>query len=93
MDWPAPVCVEEGAIKDFRDFEATSFVDLNRISVQGVKSLGGHFACLCREFDFYEVKKILLLLFQIKKGNTFTLFISFIVKSLQKEQNSTNLLL
>ena len=60
MDWPAPVCVEEGAIKDFRDFEATSFVDLNRISVQGVKSLGGHFACLCREFDFYEVKKILL---------------------------------
>jgi hypothetical protein len=22
-----------------------------------VKSLGGHFACLCREFDFYEVKK------------------------------------
>ena len=27
-----------------------------RVSVQGVKSLGGHFACLCREFDFYEVK-------------------------------------
>ena len=30
---------------------------LNRVSVQGVKSLGGHFACLCRGFDFYEVKK------------------------------------
>ena len=29
-----------------------------RVSVQGVKSFGGHFACLCREFDFYEVKKI-----------------------------------
>ena len=29
-----------------------------RVSVQGVKSLGGHFACLCRGFEFYEVKKI-----------------------------------
>jgi hypothetical protein len=28
-----------------------------RVSVQGVKSLGGHFALLCREFDFCEVKK------------------------------------
>ena len=28
-----------------------------RVNVQGVKSLGGHFACLCREFDFYEVKR------------------------------------
>ena len=27
-----------------------------RVSVQGVKPLGSHFACLCREFDFYEVK-------------------------------------
>ena len=24
------------------------------VSVQGVKSLGGHFACLCREFDFCD---------------------------------------
>jgi hypothetical protein len=55
------------------------------ISVQGVKSIFGHFACLCRGFEFYEVKK--------KNGNTFTLLIIFIVKSLQKEQNSTNLLL
>ena len=45
-------------------------------------------------FEFYEVtKKILLLLFQKENGNTFTLLIIFIVKSLQKEQNSTNLLL
>ena len=29
----------------------------DRVSVQGVKSLGGHFACLCREINFYEVKK------------------------------------
>ena len=28
-----------------------------RVSVQGFKSLGGHFACLCRGFEFYEVKK------------------------------------
>ena len=26
------------------------------VSVQGVKSLGGHFACLCLGFDFYVVK-------------------------------------
>ena len=65
-----------------------------RVSVQGVKSLGGNFAYLCREFDFYEVKKKkIVIIFQKEKGNTFTLLIIFIVKSLQKEQNSTNLLL
>ena len=65
-----------------------------RVSVQGVKSLGGSFACLCRRFEFYEVKKKnFVIIFQKENGNTFTLFIIFIVKSLQKEQNSTNLLL
>jgi hypothetical protein len=39
-----------------RNFAAKSTLK-GRVSVQGVKSLGGHFACLCREFDFYEVKK------------------------------------
>ena len=63
-----------------------------RVSVQGVKSLGGHFACLCRGFEFYEVKKIVII-FQKENGNTFTLLIIFIVKSLQKDQKSTNLLL
>ena len=29
----------------------------SRVSVQGVKSLCGHFACLCRGFEFQEVKK------------------------------------
>ena len=43
-------------------------------------------------FEFYEVKKIVII-FQKENGNTFTLSIIFIVKSLQKEQNSTNLLL
>ena len=65
----------------------------NRVNVQGVKSLGGHFACLCRGFEFYEVKKKIVIIFQKENGNTFTLLIIFIVKSLQKEQNSTNLLL
>ena len=30
---------------------------VSRVSVQGVKSLGRHFACLCRGFEFYEVKQ------------------------------------
>ena len=51
-----------------------------RVSVQGVKSLGGHFACLCRRFDFYEVKrKILLCIFRKEKGNTFIL-LTFTIK-------------
>ena len=38
-----------------------------RVSVQGVKSLGGYFACLCQGFEFYEVKEKKLLLFFKKK--------------------------
>ena len=52
-----------------------------RVSVQGVKSLGGHFACLCWGFDFYEVKKFNII-FQKEKGNTFTLLIELGVESL-----------
>ena len=65
----------------------------NKVCVQGVKSLGSHFACLCQRFEFYEIRKKNVIIFQKENGNTFTLFIIFIVKSLQKEQNSTNLLL
>ena len=61
----------------------------SRVSVQGVKSLGGHFAYLCWGVNFYEVKKYVII-FQKENGNTFTLLIIFTVKSLQKEQNSTN---
>ena len=45
--------------------------------------------------EFYEVKKKknFVIIFQKENGNSFTLLIIFIVKSLQKEQNSTNLLL
>ena len=31
-----------------------SVVPILRVSVQGVKSLGSHFACLCWEFEIYE---------------------------------------
>ena len=31
---------------------------LVRVSFQGVKSLGGHFACLCRGFEFYDVTSL-----------------------------------
>ena len=47
-----------------------------RVSVQGVKSLGGHFACLCRGFDFYEVKKNIII-FQKRKGKYFNTFNHF----------------
>ena len=36
-----------------------------KVSVQGVKSLGGLFACLCRGFEYHEVKKKML--FFLKK--------------------------
>ena len=49
-----------------------------RVSVQGVKSLGGHFACLCRGFEFYEVKRKLLLLFFKKKMKILLHFLSFL---------------
>ena len=46
-----------------------------RVNVQGVESLGGHFACLCRGFEFYEVKKKIVMIFQKENGNTCTLLI------------------
>ena len=30
---------------------------MSKVSVQGVVALGGHFATLFQEFDFFEVKK------------------------------------
>jgi len=49
----------------------------NRVSVQGVESLGGHFATLCREFDFYEVKKRKYYYFSKRKGKYFYTFNHF----------------
>ena len=45
-----------------------------RVSVQGVKSLDDHFACLCQGFDFCKVKKIL---FFKKKREILLHFLSF----------------
>ena len=42
-----------------------------RVSIRGVKSLGGHFACLCQGFEFSEVKFFLVIIFQKENGNTF----------------------
>ena len=54
--------------KNYKDFCPTKQTRIAaRVSVQGVKSLGGHFACLCRGFEFYEVKNKILLLFLKKK--------------------------
>jgi hypothetical protein len=50
---------------------------LARVSVQGVKSLGGHFACLCQEFDFYEVNKKIYYYFSKRKGKYFYTFNHF----------------
>ena len=63
-----------------------------RVSVRAVESLGGNFATLyAGDLIFKSWKKIII--FQKEKGNTYTLLIVFIVKSLQKERKGTNLLL
>ena len=48
-----------------------------RVSVQGVKSLGGHFACLCRGFEFCEVKKKIRYYFSKRKWKYFYTFFHF----------------
>ena len=46
-----------------------------KVSVIGVVALGGHFATLCREVDFYEAIFFFIIFFQKEKANTFTLLI------------------
>ena len=62
--------------------------EYNKVSVQGNVALGGHFATLCREVDFYKAIFFFIINFQKEKANTFTILI---VKSLQIELHSTNL--
>ena len=50
-----------------------NFGAISKVSDQGIKSLGGNFTCLCREFDFYEVKKLLFFL-KKRKGKYFYTF-------------------
>ena len=42
-------------LQDEESLEADAKAVLGRVSVQGVKSPSGHFACLYREFELYEV--------------------------------------
>ena len=60
---------------------------------KGNVALGGHFATLSQKVDFYKTKLFFHYYFQKEKANTFTLLIILIVKNLQIELNSTNLLL
>ena len=48
--------------KQLKGLTTKPFEDIvpGRVSVQGVKSLGGHFACLCWGCEIYEEKKMLL---------------------------------
>jgi hypothetical protein len=49
-----------------------------RVSVQGVKSLGGHFACLCQGFEIHEVNiKKNYRYFSKRKGKYFYTFNHF----------------
>ena len=45
-----------------------------KVSVQGVVALGGHFARLCQEVDFYESIFFSLLIFKKRKGKYFYTF-------------------
>ena len=63
-----------------------------KVSVQGVVAFGGRFATLCQELDFYEVF-FFIINFQNEKANTVTLLIILIIRRLQIELHSTNLLL
>ena len=57
--------------------KSDGFFIKSRVSVQGVKSLGGHFACLCQGFEIYEVKKNFVIIFQ-KKMEILLHFLSFL---------------
>ena len=48
-----------------------------RVSVQGVKSLGGQFACLCRGVVFSQVKNNIYYYFSKRKGKCFYTFNHF----------------
>jgi hypothetical protein len=57
-----------------------------RVSVQGVKSHGGHFACLCRGFEFYDVKKKYIY-FSKRKWKYFYTFYHFYSEKSSKRAN------
>ena len=48
------VSIDETITKSWKERSSAG-----KVSVQWVRSLGGHFACLCLRFEFYGVKKML----------------------------------
>ena len=48
-----------------------------KVSVQGVVALGGHFATLCQEVDFYEAIFFSIIDFSKRKGKCFYTFNHF----------------
>ena len=70
--------MKEGvALSQGRKSKEVQIRNIYIVSVQGVKSLGGHFVCLCRGFEFYEVF-FFFIIFHKVNGNTFTHFILFL---------------
>ena len=61
----------------FREDNYTEGICILLEFVQGVKSLGGYFACLCRGFEFYEVKKKICYYFSKRKWKYFYTFNHF----------------
>ena len=59
-----------------------------RVSIRGVKTLGGHFACSCQGFDFCEAKKKLY--FSKRKWKYFDTFNHYFSEKYSKRANSTN---
>ena len=71
---------------------------VNPVKVELVSKDLNHLAAILHVYAgvwilWSKKNKKIVIIFQKENGNTFTLLIIFIVKSLQKEQNSTNLLL
>ena len=59
-------------------------LSLPKVSVQGVVALGGHFATLCQELDFYEAF-FFIIDFQKEKENTY--FDTFTYSYSEKSSN------
>ena len=57
--------------KQLKGLTTKPFEDIvpGRVSVQGGKTLGGHFACLCWGFEFYKVNGFFfVIIFQKENG-------------------------
>ena len=76
QSWWQPDVIKTKSIRKLPQGSSHGTVS-SRVSVQGVKSLGGHCACLCRGFEFYEVKKKNCYYFSKRKWKYFYTFYHF----------------